>query len=257
MVTRVFSSLGLATVLTIVALLLLQTAGAQVMSSPSYQLQSDSVNTGGGFSSSTNYIQESTVGEIATGPSDSTTFSLRAGYQQMQEVFLSLSTPTDVVMTPELGGLTGGTSNGSTTVTVITDSPSGYQMTIEAENDPAMQLSGGGDSIADYSAVGVADYTFGIAATDEHFGFSPTGNDIDQDFRVGAGVCDSGAGDTENPDQCWDGLSTTARVIAESSGGNQPSGATTTVHFRVGIGGNAFVPAGVYIATTTLTAYPL
>jgi hypothetical protein len=258
MVTKVSSSLVLAAVFTIITMLLLQVAGAQVMTSPSYQLQSDSINIGGGYSSSTNYVQESTVGEIATGPSDSTSFSLRAGYQQMQEVYLSLSAPTDVVMSPNLGGLTGGTSNGSTTVTVLTDSPAGYQMTIEAEGNPAMQLIGAVGSIADYSPAGaVPDTTFTITATDSLFGFSPTGNDIDQDFQnVGAGACDT-AGETEDTEDCWDGLSTTARTISESTSANHPSGATTTVHFRVGIGGNASVPAGVYIATTTLTAYPL
>jgi hypothetical protein len=256
MVNQVFSSLSLATVFTILALLVIQVAGAQVMISPSYQLQRDSVNVGGGLSTSTNYTQESTLGEIATGPSDSTSFSLTAGYQQLDEVFLSLSAPTDVVMSPDLGGLTGGTSNGSTTVTVLTDSPSGYQLTIEAETAPAMQR-GDGESIADYVPGGVADYTFTIGGTDALFGYSPTGQDIDQDFRVGAGVCDDVGGDREDVEQCWDGLTTSPRVIAGAGGGNQPAGATTTVHFRVGIGGNASVLEGVYIATTTLTAYPL
>ena len=38
---------------------------AQVMQSTSYRIQSDSINFGGGFSSSTNYNLESTGGEIA------------------------------------------------------------------------------------------------------------------------------------------------------------------------------------------------
>lgn len=253
MLDRITSSLGLAVVLTLIFFLCLQTGIAQVMTSPSYQLQSDSVNVGGGFSSSTSYVQESTVGEIATGPSDSATYSLRAGYQQMQEVYLSMSVPPNVDMDTEIGGLTGGTSNGSTTVTIITDSPAGYQLTITAENNPAMQSPT--DTIADYSAGGTPDFAFTTTAADAHFGYSPSGVDIVQAFLDDGGTCGVSIGDTALA--CWDGLTTSSRLIAQSGGANQPSGATTTINFRVGIGGGAGVEAGLYIATSTLTALPL
>lgn len=253
MLNRISSSLSLAAVLTLLFFLFLQIGTAQVMTSPSYQLQSDSINVGGGLSSSTSYVQESTVGEIATGPSDSTTYSLRAGYQQMQEVYLSMSVPADVVMDNDIGGITGGTSNGSTTVTVITDSPAGYQLTIIAENDPAMQSPT--DTIADYSAGGTPDFIFTTAATDTHFGYSPSGVDIVQAFLDDGGTCGVSNGDTALA--CWDGLTTTSRLIAQSGGANQPAGATTTVNFRVFVGGSAPVEAGLYIATSTLTALPL
>lgn len=253
---RTFSTTFLyAAPLTVIAVLLLQVAGAQVRTSTSYQLQSDSINIGGGFSSSTGYRQESTVGEIATGPSDSATYSLRAGYQQMQEVYLSLTTTGDVSMTPELPGLTGGTSNGSTTFTVITDSPSGYQLTIEAENDPAMQSLTG--TIADYNAGAEPDFSFTTGASDAHLGYTPEGVDIAPAFlNDGGNVCDNG-GLFDAHLACWEGLSTTATVIAEDTGSNHPAGATTTVYFRVGIGSSAGVNAGLYTATTTVTALPL
>lgn len=236
-----------------IALFSLELLEAQVMTSPSYEIQSDSVNVGGGLSTSSSYVQESTVGEIATGPSDSTSFSLRAGYQQMQEVYLSLSTPNDVDMDPALGGLTAGTSNGSTTVTVITDSPTGYQLTIEAENSPAMQSPTG--SIADYAPVGAADFLFTTDVSDVHFGFSPAGVDITSAYLDDGDEC--GVGGLDTALACWDGLSTTPTTIAQSGTPNQPSGATTTIHFRVGIGGGTGVEAGVYTATTTITALPL
>jgi hypothetical protein len=242
-----------AAAVTILALVFLQVAGAQVMSSPSYRLTSDSVNIGGGFSTSSNYIQESTVGEIATGPSDSTSYGLRAGYQQMQQVFLSLSAPADVILSPDLGGLSGGEANGSTTVTVITDSPSGYQVTIRAASDPAMQR-GDGPVIEDY--VGGPDYDLLAGSGEAVFGFTVTGVDIIPEFTdTGATGC--GGGGSVETVVCWDGLSTSARTIVTGSGGNQPSGATTTLHFRVGIDSDAVVSAGLYTATTTLTAYPL
>ncbi len=241
-------------VLTVLVLALLNIASAQVRSSTNYQLQSDSINVGGGFSSSTSYIQESTVGETATGLSASASYSLRAGYQQMQEVFLSLASTGNVVMSPNISGLTGGLSNGQSTFTVTTDSPAGYQLLVAAEGDPAMQS--GANSIADYDPGATPSFFFTYGAADAFFGFSPEGVDIVQLFMDdGGGNCNVSAIDTANA--CWDGLANTSQLIAEGSGANHPNGATTTVKFRTGVGGAAGVVAGVYVATTTVTALPL
>lgn len=242
-------------VLTLICISLLTISFAQVRTSPSYQLQSDSVNFGGGLSTSTSYSLESTAGEVATGDSDSATYSLRAGYQQMQEVFLSLTGGNNVTLLPALGGLTGGTSNGSTSVSVLTDSPSGYELTIASENTPAMQNEF--YSIADYVASSSpnADFAFTFGSTDAYFAFSPEGPDIVQRYLDnGSSAC--GVGSTDTPLSCWDALSTGDTVIAQGSA-NQPSGVTTTIHFRVGVGSDAGVIAGTYIATTTITATPL
>ena len=241
-------------VLTTLILSVVSVGFAQVRSSTNYQIESDSVNVGGGYSSSTNYQQESTIGEVATGQSTSTSYSLRAGYQQMQEIFLSLAGVADLTMDTALGGLTGGTSNASGTYTVVTDNPAGYQLTIEAQNAPAMQK--GPDSIADYDDGGAADVAFTVGATDALFGYTVDGVNTSQYFLGGgAGTCGIGSGDGSF--NCWTGLDTTPHTIAQSSSANQPDGATTTVHFRMGIGGNAFVVAGEYVATTTITALPL
>jgi hypothetical protein len=242
-------------VATSLVLALLQVGSAQVRSSPNYQLQSDSINLGGGLSTSTSYRQESTVGEVATGPADSASYSLRAGYQQMQEVYLSLSITGDVTMSPNLPGVTGGTANGSTTVTVLTDAPSGYQLTLAAENDPAMRRDGASETIANYDAGLDPDFSFTISGGEAHFGFTPEGADIVQDFLDDGGTC--GVDTEDSPLACWEGPSTTARLIAQGMGSNHPTGATTTIRFRVGVGSNAGVIAGVYTATTTVTALPL
>lgn len=252
MIQRFIESFIAATICTSVLLFTVHLSTAQVRSSSNYELQSDSINIGGGLSSSTNYVQENTVGEVATGFSSSTSYSLYAGYQQMQSIYLSMSAPADVVMDPALPGLTGGTSNGSTTVTVTTDNPAGYSLTIVSENSPAMQ--NGSESIADYNEGAEADFSFTVGATEALFGFSPSGVDIVQAFQDDTALC--GTGSTDSPLACWAGLDTTAIQIAQG-GPNQPDGATTTVNFRVGIGGNAGVISGVYTATTTLTALPL
>lgn len=249
------ASATLALVFTPVVILSIVVVNAQVMQSTSYRIESDSINFGGGFSSSTNYVLESTAGEIATGESNSTSYGMRAGYQQMVTSFLSMTTPNDITMNPPIPGIGGGTTNGSTTVTVTTDNGAGYQMTIEASQSPAMQK--GSDTIADYVPAGSdPDYSFITGSADAHLGYSPSGVDIAQRFMDdGPSVCNAGNSDTALT--CWDGLSTTPETIVSRTSANTPNGSTTTVNFRVEIGASAVVTNGVYVATTTLTAFTL
>jgi hypothetical protein len=250
---RFAPTLRISAILTSFVLVFLQLSSAQVATSTNYQLQSDSINFGGGLSTSTNYQQESTFGEIATGNSTSTNYQLRAGYQQMQEVYLSMTAPAEVIMSPNLAGLTGGTSNGSTTVTVTTDSPAGYTLNLESQTDPAMQS--GIYSIDDYDEGVDADFSFLVTSGIAHLGFSPSGPDTPDAFRDNGSLCGVGSGETLLA--CWAGLTTLGTVIAESTDSNHPAGTETTINFRVGIGSGAGVETGVYTATTTLTALPL
>ncbi|MEY2665429.1 MAG: hypothetical protein RLZZ480_534 [Candidatus Parcubacteria bacterium] len=246
-------SLKIAAGVTTVIFLCVQLGFAQVATSTNYQLQSDSINFGGGLSTSTNYTQESTFGEVATGNGTSTNYNLYGGYQQMQEVYLSLTAPADVILSPNLAGITGGTSNGSTTVTVTTDGPAGYSLLIASENNPAMRS--GANTIDDYDEGADADYSFVVTSGTADFGFSPSGVDIVPYFKDNGSLC--GLGSLDTPLACWAGLLTSGVTIAEANGSNHPDGATTTMYFRVGVGSGANVISGVYTATTTLTALPL
>ncbi len=241
-------------ILTPVLFVGLQLVGAQVMQSSSYRIESDSINFGGGLSTSTNYTLESTAGEVGTGELGSASYNLKAGYQQMHESYISLSGATPVVLSPSISGLTGGVSNGSTTVTVVTDDSAGYQLTIRASGNPAMQS--GANTIQDYVPSGVPDFTFTTGATNAHFGYSPSGVDIVQRFKDDAvSLCNTGSSDSALA--CWDGLSLSDVAIARSSGPNQPTGATTTINFRVGVGNLVNQAPGTYTATTTVTALTL
>jgi hypothetical protein len=223
------------------------------MQSGSFQLHSDSINFAGGLSSSTNFVSESTVGEVGSGESASGAYALRAGYQQMQEVYLALSNVSNVNMSPALSGVTGGTANGLTSVRVTTDSPSGYSLSISASGNPAMQSIS--DTIDDYIPTGSPDHSFVAGVNDAFFGFSPEGVDIVSRFKDDGFLCNIGV--LNGVDTCWDGLSTVAQTIASAPDANHPLGATTTLKFRVGIGANVGKAPGVYIATTTVTALPL
>lgn len=244
----------LASIGTVLVLGSLGIAMAQVMESANYKIQSDSINFGGGLSSSDNYVLESTAGEVGTGVSDSDNYSLKAGYQQMNEVYIAISSTANIALSPSIPGVTGGTANGSTTITVTTDSSAGYSLTIASLNSPAMQK--GADTIADYVPVGASpDFTFTTGVSDAHLGYSPEGVDVVQRFKDDGVDCNIDAINTASA--CWDGLSTSEETIATGAGPNHPNGATTSVRFRVSIGNAVVQPEGTYTATTTVTALPL
>lgn len=227
-------------------------ASSQVMQSASYKIRADSLNFGGLRSTSASYTIEDTFGEIATGVSSSTTYSLRAGYQQMLEVGIAITSPADVTM-PNVSA-SGGASNGEATWTVTTDNAAGYSLSARASSDPA--LTSGANNFTDYTpAGGDPDYTFSIASSDSEFGFSPEGVDITTRFRDNGSSCNAGAGDTT--DRCWDGFSTTNQTIASGSSANHITGTDTTIKFQAEIGSASSQAAGTYTATITITAVTL
>lgn len=253
MVRQLGITLGATLLFFPVVLVSLHVGLAQVMESTNYIIQSDSINVGGGFSSSTNFQMEGTVGEVATGDSASDAFELRAGFQQMQAVYISLTGAQAVALGPTIPGVSGGTATGSTTVTVTTDSQAGYELRIEAEESPAMRS--GANTIADYTPAGAqADFTFETGLADAHLGYTPEGVHVVSRFLDSGGVCGSGS---DTADRCWDGLSMTPAAIARGTGANHPTGTDTTIKFQVGVGGSVVQPAGTYVATTTITAIAL
>lgn len=253
-VRNIYVSACAALVCTPILVISIPVVFAQVMQSTNYHIQEDSVNFSGGLSTSTNYTLQSTAGEVGTGDLTSTTFNLHGGYQQMVNTFIAMTAVGSVTMTPSIPGISGGVANGSTTVTVTTDSSAGYRLTIAAQQSPALRNES--YTIADYApALSDPDYTFTTNSTDAHFGFSPEGIDISQRFKDDGVSCNTGA--LETAGACWDGLSTTEKEIARRTSANTPGGSSTRITFRVGIGGSAVQPNGVYTATTTLTALSL
>lgn len=230
---------------------------AQVMSSTNYKVLDQSINFAGNKSTSANYSMQDTVGEIATGMSSSTNYSISAGYQQMNITAISVVPPTNVTMTPNLGGLTGGSSNGSTTFTVTTDNVAGYTATILASSSPALvNTSSTTNSFADYSPSGAApDFTFSVLPTQSLFAFSVQGTDANARFKNNGSVCNSGGSSTALT--CWDGLATTTKTVSNRTSNNQPSGTQSVLYFRAAVGSSRNQPNGLYIATTTLTVIPL
>lgn len=227
------------------------------MEGTTYKIITDSLNSGGNdFSNSSNYILSDTIGENATGISSSTNFTLSAGYRQMQDSFISISSEADVNL-GSVSGLGSGFGTGSATWTVITDNSAGYSLSIEATSSPAMISTDGFNYyFDDYTpSGGDPDYTFSILATQSAFGFTPEGDDIVNRFKDNGGTC--GVGTQDNTDRCWDGLSTSAQTVSQGNSANQPSGTQTTIKFRAENGASHIQEAATYEATIIMTAVTL
>jgi len=226
---------------------------ADYMQGTVYKMQSDSLNFGGQVSSSSTYKIDDSLGELATGDSNSANFYMHAGFWQMQESFISISNPTDLVM-DSMAGLSGGSSEGLMSWTVTTDNPAGYQMTIASLTSPALMSAE--DSLADYVPIGPdPDFNFTNPSTDSSFGFSPEGTEASSRFKDNGVACNIGS--LETIGKCWDGLSTTPKVIAGSPGPNIPSGSTVSVRFRAESGVDHIQTSGEYNVTIVVTAVTL
>ncbi|MBP9855773.1 MAG: hypothetical protein KBC48_00485 [Candidatus Pacebacteria bacterium] len=228
---------------------------AYVASSTNYQIELDSINFAGGLSTSTNYSLEDTAGEVGSGSLSSATYNIHAGYQQMTGTAstLSITSPSNVTLTPAIPETGGGTATGSTSWTVTTSNSAGYELEIAAAASPA--LTTGSDSFTDYVPAGASpDFTFTVASASSVFAFSPEGSHIASRYKDNGSTCATGSGDVA--DACWDGFSTTDRVIA-TSGSATPSGTATTLNLRAAAGAAKTQPDGAYSATLTVTATAL
>lgn len=237
---------------------------AFVMESDSYRVQSDSLNIGGLRSQSANYFEESTIGELATGISESASYRLKAGYQQMQGVFISMTSVDDITLSPALGGLTGGTSNGGAQFIVKTDNTAGFSVTIKTDSDDGMIGNENAGTIFHLNTATpeVPDFNFNSApANSSAFAYtinaSTTGEIVAAFRNNGSNACNTGS--TETDDNCWISATTTPRTIISTTSRTPISGATSTLRFRaiVSANHNPILLPDTYVATTTLTAITL
>lgn len=228
---------------------------AYAMGSGSYRIERDSINVGGtSNSSSSNFSLGSTVGELATGLSSSTSYRMNAGYWIPEDTYISISAPSDVSL-GSISGLVGGVSNGSSTWTVTTNNSAGYSLNVQASTSPALKSLH--TSIPDYVPSGAdPDFSFTTPAFESRFGFTVEGSHAAARFKDDGSSCNTGSGNTT--DACWDGFSTTTTSIATSNTSNDPTGTATTLKYRVEIGSSALQEADSnFAASVTVTATTL
>ncbi len=227
---------------------------AYVSSSTSYRMEFDSVNFGGGIGNSVSYKTESTLGEIATGDSNSATYYLHSGYQQMSSSSISISSPDDLTLS-EINGLYGATTSGDIEWQVKTDNAAGYSLFVKAGGTPALSSSAG--DFDDYlPSAAIPDYAWTVSASTAVFGYTIGGTDTATRFLDNGTSCNQ-AGGTANADTCWDGFSTSNVTVASAASANSPAGATTTVTVKAEVGASANQAAGAYTATIIATAMTL
>jgi len=176
---------------------------------------------------------------------------------------ISFSTPAaDVNMSTPINGLTGGTSNGSTNVAVTTNNATGYNMTIQFEDDIAMNHNTvGGAYIPNYvtATPGTPDYAFVVPTNGAGFAYSINSStdatDVVQMFRDNGSACNTGSNVTSG--NCWYNTTTatTPVTLVNRTTATPGGGAATAIGFRVGVDANPspVLPTGTYTATATLT----
>lgn len=226
---------------------------AYVMQSTDYRIQRDSINIGGADGTSTDYNLQDTVGEVGSGMSTSTSFALNAGYQQLE--YISLTVPSSTLLSPSITGLSGGTATGLSDINVATNNATGYSLEISASTSPAMKLLAGSGSFSDYAPAGSdPDFTWSMPNTSSAFGFSPEGPDVIARYLDNGSACNQ-TGGTDTAGACWDGFSTSPKIVSQSASANEPNGTTTTVRMQAESGSHHSQAPGHYRAEVVVTAY--
>ena len=162
---------------------------------------------------------------------------------------------TTMVMLPAIPGLTGGTGNASTSVSVITNNTSGYSVTLQADGTVAA-MSGDTTSgyFADYASTIPEDWADTSSGQASQFGFGIINESLSSDNGA------SGYETCATIESCWSGApTTTAKVIVSVNTNTQEGGDNFSLKFRTHIPANSnpSVPEDWYTATTTITATQL
>lgn len=181
--------------------------------------------------------------------------------QEIDEEIAFVADPNDVVMDTTLGGLTGGTANGTTTFSVATNSPSGYTITISFDtngSDQAMTYNPDPENffITNLSGSAVDDLTEPSANQAALFAYSIVGNNVTSTLADDGSVCDSGTTGTGGACFFMQGTASSPETIIDSSDPTSGSGNENSVVFRTVVGQDPdpALPTGSYTATATLTA---
>lgn len=143
-----------------------------LMTSADYIIYADSIDAGGIFSSGGDYTLLDTIGESPAGVVSSASYEVRGGFQYMTSSSLSVSVSVAGI---NLGALSPvAVSSAASTVTVSTDSDSGYVLSVSG--------------VSGTSVAAVSDGT--VTAGSEEYGLSVSGPDslFSGDSAITAGL---------------------------------------------------------------------
>lgn len=235
-------------------------AFAFLMESGNYKLDVDDSSSSGGDWTSTNYVFRDTMGEVSTGRSDSASYKLRAGYQEMLESYISISVPDDLALSPDIPGITGGTASGTITWTVISDNSAGFGMQIKAGSYTAMKLPSDPtyyfDDYSPNNLDGLPDIDWSVDAGDAEFGYTVEPETLDDTvalFKEFIAPRQCGGGTANLSDTCWFNLTTDYQQIINRSSRTDTDGEDENIKFKAQSAGK-FLKEGEYQATVTVVA---
>lgn len=173
---------------------------------------------------------------------------------------ISITSPSDLIMTPSISGMTGNLgvpASGSVSWTVKTANATGFNMKIKASTDPAMQLDGA-FQFADYTpaVIGSPDINWQSPIVGEaEFGFSVLGGtaaDVETLFLNDGAGCMAGA--NNDAKKCWFDFNGTNNIdIINRSTNTTSAGEVETVYFNAESNAK-FLKEGNYDAYITVTA---
>jgi len=145
-----------------IAMLMLPISVLAAMSSTNYMIYADSLETGGGLSSGGGYNLEDTIGEGIISGSVGSNYTIKAGYQAMVLGSLALNIDN---YTLNLGDLsTTEIKSASTTITITTDSASGYSASVQSV------IGVGLTAVSDGSVtIGEEEYGMAVSGSDAVF----------------------------------------------------------------------------------------
>lgn len=225
---------------------------AYVMKSDTYRIQSDSINIGGRPQSSTNYLSEDTIGEVATSESGSSNYKIKAGYQAMQEVYISLSSPGNINMGNI--NLSQNTSIGTGNAwNVKTDDPAGYILALKADHSNVLKDGSTNEVFADYTeATSGTPETWSVGSGAYEFGFSVYGDNVSTATWGSDASC--GSGSVPSTNLKYMGFKSITAVTAASSSSRTSTSGTNTVFCVAAEQNSIYAPSGNYTADITATA---
>ena len=234
-----------------------------MMTSSNYQITFDSLNIGGeDLSDTNNYSLKDTIGEIATGLSESSLYKLFAGYRQAEPSEISLTCSSTVSGLTAINGITGGTSNGEFSCNVVTNNSTGYNMTLKKIELLCHSTLGCGTNkqFDDYSTTSdPIDYNWANTPEgQEYWGFNVSSSSyptaVTQRFKDNGTQCNTGSNVSDG--KCWTRIPTnpTTETVVNRTTATSPSGDNTYFGIRIQAGSSNALNSGTYTTTIVVTA---
>jgi len=218
------------------------------MESTTYEIDSDVIGSFGNTGTSTTYQLQDSGGEVGTGYLSSSSFDLGAGFLQSDLYSISMNCEDSVAMGTIVGTGQSALTNNDAECIIITDNPTGYQLTWAASS---ATMQSGTDEIGAYTP-GTSDVPEGWAVDSyssewgSHVGATSTTVDTDE-----WGTADTYSGGN------WLNVGLSPRIIVERATQTSDTGDNEFIWFGAEIGADKFQPSGTYSVNVTLTATSL